>query len=97
MEGDLSELIPSRPQRRYPLTRITEGFPNPGTMPRRLSLPNVADCQIVIGDEEAITQQIRAAQRMRQNSFIQAHFLYFSLAACFLTIVIILLALKLFG
>ena len=90
------ELLPARPSRYYPTTRVSENFPNPETMPRRLSLPNAAECRIIFGNEETIAHEIRLAQAMRQNTHIRKNFLYFALAATFLTIITTILALKLF-
>ena len=93
---DQEALLRPRPLRRYPSTRITENFPEAGNLPRRLSLPNAMDCQIVFGDEELITQQIRTAQRMRNDLQIRKYFLYFGLATIFLVVITIILAIKLF-
>ena len=95
-ELDDQELLPARPAQYYPPTRMSDNFPSPGTMPRRLSLPSTTECQIRFGNEEIITHQIRLAQMMRQNTQIRKNFLYFALAATFLTIMTTILALKLF-
>ena len=95
-DSDQEALLPVRPRRFFPLSRVSNNFPDPGPPVRRSSLPTAVNCFIRFDNETAIVSQIQEAQQARKNSMIRKSLAQFLLAVTFLLITLVILVLKLF-